>query len=360
MSKIAKLQSQAFRKLTPEQKEQIRRFNPDVYNEMVRTNKGEADYKVYDLFRRSAMMCKDPSKYLSKPQLIECLFRKYKTFGRQMLEYKAEIEHAKRMKEQGRAVFSSPIMTGMQYQKFLNIFFKIMMNGGEGPTIRLENGETIGGVTPAVSKRMWERSYGFGSGRDEIFRKYRIDINDPEWYFVPGVSEPDPTVVGANRVGWDGEIFKYPQQPKFTLKQYEDIIKILLPYFQILNPGNEALGAWRLRGNNGYSFYIADIRLTNDKIGAEKLFNFINSQITWMNKNNLTEQNAQRGLRIPAKYLREWDRSLRYSDDNIPDEDGNIVGPTKIHASQKTFSYEQMMKMFNVLTKEQLIYMIIR
>ena len=223
------------------------------------------------------------------------------------------------------------------------------MNGGGGPAIRLENGETIGGVTPAISKRMWERSYGFGNGRDEIIRQYGIDINDPEWYFVPS---SDPALAGV--------VYKYPQKPKFTLKQYEDIIKILLPYFQKLNPGEPNLGAQNVRGNNGYSFFKASIEETNGIISGERLNSFILSQITWMNKNNLTEQNAQRGLRIPAKYLREWDRALEYPDDNIPDEDGNVIGPKKIPIDQKTFSYEQMMKMFNVLTKTQLIYMIVR
>jgi len=331
MSKVASLQSITFRKLLAEQKKQIKDFNMDVYQQMVDQNNKEFDKKQFDKLRANAQMCnRDKLQKLDKKQLIECLFRKYPQFRRDILEIRENTNTAEIAKRTNRVFTTQPTDIGMQYNKFLSILFKLMPDGitepftGRGnhlPTYYIP--EVTGGVRPPISANRW---------------------NHPMWEEV--------TEANGRFTYGEGWSYEFKQFPRFTTAQYEKINKILVPYFQRLNPDIHG------GSNNGYAWYINQVRTAQERHAPEsispyRLGNFMKSQIDWMDRQNLTELNTHLfgGSKIPKEYLKAWDRYKLYSDDDFD---------TKVQTRNKVFTYDQIIKTFLVFTKEQLIWLIKR
>ena len=108
MSRITPLQVEAFRKLSPEEKNAILEYYPDIYEDLNKLHKSSFDYIKFQQFKRNTlMMCrKENLDKLTKEQLIHCL--------RRILPFLHLVNNT---------------CCGMQYKQFLSLFLYTIIDG---------------------------------------------------------------------------------------------------------------------------------------------------------------------------------------------------------------------------------------
>lgn len=108
MSRITPLQVEAFRKLSPEEKNAILEYYPDVYENLYKLHTTSFDYiKFQQLKQNTLMLCrKENLDKLTKKQLIHCL--------RRILPFLHLVNNT---------------CCGMQYKQFLSLFLNTIIDG---------------------------------------------------------------------------------------------------------------------------------------------------------------------------------------------------------------------------------------
>ena len=140
---INPLEVEAFRRLSPQDKNLLKNNYPDLYTYLDNINKSRMDYKTFTQLHRYSTQCK-PNKIpnLTKKELIACLYRK--------LPYLNEI------KRRG----------GMQYKQFLSSFLN---------TLRYKKRDLVYGNN--VTRVFNAKDYEYGN----IFNPGPINVTYPPW-----------------------------------------------------------------------------------------------------------------------------------------------------------------------------------